>query len=56
MVGPDAAGERKKGIWTIELSAQLDVNVYRDAWAEVVIYGDPEAKETPLVDQMLKES
>jgi len=55
-VAPEATEARKNGVWTVELSAQLDVNVYREAWAEVVIYGDAEAEETPLVDQTLKES
>ncbi|MGY0611400.1 hypothetical protein [Luteimonas sp. A501] len=55
-VEPEATEARKSNVLTVELSAQLDVNVYRDAWAEVVIYGDPEAEEMPLVDQILRES
>ncbi|MGY0653106.1 hypothetical protein ACW7GZ_14855, partial [Luteimonas sp. A537] len=55
-VEPEATEARKNNVLTVELSAQLDVNVYRDAWAEVVIYGDPDAKEAPLVDQTLRES
>lgn len=53
-VAPTDTSVRENGIWTVEMSAQLDVEVYEDAWAEVLIYGDPEADGAPLVNQTLR--
>ena len=44
---------RKGQVWTLELSAQLDIDVYQGAWAEVVVYNGMEFTAAPLVDQML---
>src|SRR5690606_32827376 len=55
IVNPESNEETKGGIWTLELSAQLDVAVYEDAWAEVLIYADPEAEEAPVVEQILQD-
>ena len=55
IVNPESNEETKEGIWTLELSAQLDVAVYEDAWAEVLIYADPEAEEAPVVGQVLQD-
>ncbi|NZA28141.1 hypothetical protein H0E84_17315 [Luteimonas sp. SJ-92] len=56
VVNPDAKEESKAGIWTLELSAHLDIDVYEGAWAEVLIYADPLAEEAPVVEHILRES
>ncbi|WP_316252621.1 T6SS effector BTH_I2691 family protein [Alloalcanivorax balearicus] len=47
--------KREDNFWTVELSAQLDIEIYEEAWAEVMIYGDPTASEAPLVNHTLRE-
>ncbi|MGB1762019.1 T6SS effector BTH_I2691 family protein [Alloalcanivorax xenomutans] len=55
-VNPDQDdSKREDDFWTVELSAQLDIEVYEEAWAEVLIYGDPTASEAPLVNHTLRE-
>lgn len=55
-VEPEGTEVREGGVWIIELSAQLDIDVYQSAWAEVVIYGGLEARAAPVVQQTLRES
>ena len=47
---------RKEQVWTLELSAQLDIDVYQGAWAEVVVYNGMDFSAAPLVDQRLSEN
>ena len=55
-VEPKVEQHRKGQVWTLELSAQLDIDVYQSAWAEVVAYNGMDFSAAPLVDQRLSEN
>ena len=53
-VKPQLDSRREGQVWIIVLSAQLDIDVYQSAWAEVVVYSGPDLQAAPLVDQTLQ--
>ena len=55
-IEPKVEQHRKGQIWTLELSAQLDIDVYQSAWAEVVVHNGMDFSAAPLVDQRLSEN